>query len=406
MRILFYNHTGQVSGAERLLLMILSRIDRDSFDPIVVCPEQESLSDLVSKLGVPVETIAALKARFTWRVDQLALYCKSFFQVTRQFRNKVISLKPDLIHANSIRAGLVATVATLGLETPVIWHVHDILPRHPLSSLVRIAALISSRSRMIAVSRAVAANFSGRFPRLLTKRIGVILNAIDFGKFRRNKAARQIIGRELRLRPEDRLIGIVGQLTPRKGQLELLHAFRQALDEMPDSVLLIVGAPIFNRDHEYLKLLEQTATELGISERVRMVGSRTDIDSIMQALDLLIVNSNVEAFGLVILEARVCGTPVLAAAVGGIPEIIEHGVNGWLVPPRDESEMARAIVHLGRRPELAARLAKQGSEQGVARFSADRYMTELQAFYHSHADLRSTVFAESGSRQAADARCA
>src|SRR5439155_25885474 len=80
MKILFYNHTGQVSGAERLLLMILARMDRAEFDPIVVCPAQDSLSRMVLDLGVPVETIGGLEARFTWRVDQLARYCKSFFQ--------------------------------------------------------------------------------------------------------------------------------------------------------------------------------------------------------------------------------------------------------------------------------------------------------------------------------------
>ena len=406
MKVLFYNHTGQVSGAERLLLMILSRIDRDNFAPVVVCPLQDHLADLTSRLGVPLEVITPLKARFTWRLDHLALYFKSFLSVTRQLRNKVISIKPDLIHANSIRAGLVATIATVGLRTPVIWHLHDVLPRHPLSSLIRLIALLSSRTRLIAVSRAVATNFCGRFSRRLGKRTGVILNAIDFKKFAPNKTARQTIRAELRLRKDDYLMGIVGQLTARKGQLELLQAFRQALNEVPDGVLLIVGAPLFNRDHEYLKTIEQTALELGISERVKIVGARSDVDSIMQALDLLIVNSSSEAFGLVILEAMACGTPVLAGAVDGIPEIIEHGINGWLVPVRNMKAMAEAIVHLNRRPELTARLVKQGSGQGVARFSADRYMTELQAFYRSHADLRSAVFPESGSRQAADARYA
>jgi glycosyltransferase involved in cell wall biosynthesis len=167
-------------------------------------------------------------------------------------------------------------------------------------------------------------------------------------------------------------------------------------------VLLVIGAPLFNRDHEYLEVLEHAASELEISERVRMVGARTDIDSIMQALDLLIVNSSSEAFGLVILEAMASGTPVLAAAVDGIPEIIAHDENGWLVPPRDERSLAEAMVHLRRRPELGARLAKQGKEHVVARFSMDRYLTELQAFYRSAAG-EATVFGEPASRQAVDA---
>ena len=86
MKILFYNHTSQVSGAERVLLMILARLDRHAFDPIVICPEQGLLQEMVKALGVPLETVASLEARFTWRMDALARYCQSFFGLIRQLR--------------------------------------------------------------------------------------------------------------------------------------------------------------------------------------------------------------------------------------------------------------------------------------------------------------------------------
>ena len=381
MKVLFYNHTGQVSGAERVLLMILARIDRDSFKPIMVCPDHDSLSDLVSRLGVPVEIVAGLEARFTWQVSDLARYCKSFFHVVRQLRARVAVIKPDLIHANSIRAGLVATAATFGLGSQVVWHLHDLLPQHPLSTLIRLFALFSTRTRMIAVSEAVASNFSGRFASRLKSRIVVILNAIDPDNILPDPTARRRIRKELRIRETDPLIGIVGQVTPRKGQLELVRAFAFALSEIPRTVLLVAGAPLFNRDDEYMKAVEHVAMDRGIRDRVRMLGARSDIGAIMQALDLLVVNSNAEPFGLVILEAMACGTPVLAAAVDGIPEIIEHQENGWLVPSRDEGALARAIIDLSRDPELRAQLAKQGRAHVAAHFSANRYLTDLQSFY-------------------------
>ncbi len=388
MKILFYNHTGQVSGAERLLLMILARIDRHGFEPIMVCPEQSTLARMVSELGVPVNTVSALEARFTWRVDQLARYSKSFIQIIRQLRGKVRTINPDLIHANSIRAGLVATAATLGLGTRVVWHLHDMLPRHPLSTLIRIFALLSSRTRMIAVSQAVARNFKGRFP--FKERVGVVLNAIDLDNFRLDATARPRIRKELGVGVASPLFGIVGQITPRKGQLELVRAFAQVLPEIADAELLIVGAPLFNRDHEYLEAMEQTADELGVRDRVHILGARTDVGAIMQSLDVLVVNSRAEPFGLVILEAMASGTPVIAAAVDGIPEIIEHDQNGWLVRAKDEGPMTEAMVHLGRRSELRVRLAAQGKTDVAEHFSADRYITELQAFYLVNTDLQAT----------------
>ena len=380
MKILFYNHTGQVSGAERVLLMILARLDHRRFDPLVICPEEGPLLSMATSLGVPVQSVPGLDARFTWRVDRLLRYLRSFFLVIRQLRRKVIHIKPDLIHANSIRAGLVATAATLGLETRVVWHLHDILPRHPLSTGVRVLAFLCARTRMIAVSRAVAENFGGARAGL-KNRITVILNAIDLERFQSNQIARQQVLDELNLGERHPVIGIVGQLTPRKGQLELIRAFAKVLEESPKAVLLVVGAPLFNRDHEYEQLLRDTSRKLGISEQVRLLGARDDVGAVMQALDLLVVNSAAEPFGLVALEGMASGTPVLAPALDGFMEMIEHGVDGWLVTPGNEAELVAAILELSRASELCARLAQAGKKKVAARFLLDRYMSELESVY-------------------------
>jgi L-malate glycosyltransferase len=385
MKVLFYNHTGEVSGAERMLLLILARLDRVAFEPTVICPHGP-LEQMARDLEVRVESMSALEARFTWRIDQLVRYFRSFAQLIRQIRTKVSQIKPDLIHANSIRSGLVATAATFGMSTRVVWHLHDILPRHPLSSAIRLFALLSTRTRMIAVSEAVARNFCGRFAGLMKSRVGVILNAIDLEKFACDRTSGQALRQELGLNKDDLVFGIIGQLTPRKGQLELIRAFARA--RVPQSVLLIVGAALFNRDREYALRLEQEAKSLGVADRVQMLGSRNDIATVMQALDLLIVNSSAEPFGLVIVEAMACGTAVLAAAVDGIPEIIKHDKNGWLVPPRDEPALAEAIIHLSRETGLRARLAGEGPQYVGTHFSANCYMNELGAFYYASENLK------------------
>lgn len=406
MKILFYNHTGQVSGAERVLLMILARLDQGRFDQLVICPDQGPLLGMVRNLGVAAQSVPALEARFTWRVDRLLRYLKSFFSVIRQLRRKVESLKPDLIHANSIRAGLVATAATLGLGTRVVWHLHDLIPRHPMSTGIRVFAFLCTRTRMIAVSQAVAENFSGAISDL-KRRTTVILNAIELEKFQPNKTARQRVRDELSLVENQPVIGIVGQLTPRKGQLELIRAFAPVLSENPRAMLLVVGASLFNRDHEYEQLLRETSRELGIDDHVRFLGARNDVAAVMQALDLLVINSTAEPFGLVALEAMACATPVLAAACDGLTEIIEHGVNGWLVAPQNQKKLVAAIVNLMRQPKLCAQLVAEGRKHVASRFSADRYLTELQAFYSSSGDSKAQAkTAESGIKPAEAAKFA
>lgn len=380
MRILFYNHTGQVGGAERLLLTILARLDGANFDPILICPEHGPLREMATRAAVPAESVCVLDARFTWRPDHLIRYLKSFARVILELRKKVISVDPDLIHANSVRAGLVVTAATLGLNKQVVWHIHDLLPRHPFNSLIRAVGLLSRRTRMIAVAQASADRFIGRF-RALRSRVTVILNGVDLEKFHPDQITRQKIRGELQLGADEPVVGIIGRLTPGKGQLELLRAFKRVVSEFPNATLLIAGAPAFNQENEYAELLKRAAAELSISNRVLMLGARDDVAAVMQALDLLVVNSSSEACCLVVLEGMACGVPVLATRTGGTPELIEHGRNGWLVPWGDKDGLVTAIMKLIRQPELRAQLAECARQRITSRFGMDQYLREIENFY-------------------------
>jgi len=397
MKIVFYNHTGKVSGAERMLLSVLAQLQGGPVDRVLLCPDVGPLAAMAAETGVRVITVNDLEARFTWRLDRLLRYGQSFSQVMSDLRRRIVALNPDLIHANSIRAGLVATVATAGLGTKVVWHLHDLLPRHPLSGPIRMVAALSKRTLMIAVSDAVRINFCGRWSRVLKDRCTVILNAIEANHFSPPAVERDTSRTNLSLRKEDFAIGIVGQLTPRKGQLELLLAFPQLLQSVPQAVLLIVGGAIFNRDSEYEQLLRDTAQKLGISDHVRMLGNRADIREIVPALDLLVINSRREPFGLVACEAMAGGTPVLATARDGLTEIISNQKNGWLVPFGDQKELIDAITFLQQHPDVRRKLAASARDDVARRFSMERYMNELHSFYQKvisdslTGDLRASV---------------
>ena len=386
IRILFYNHTGKVSGAEKMLLMILAKLDQNRFESVVLCPDDDALARDVQGLGLNTESCPALNARFTIRVDLIVKYLRSFAQVIRSVRATVIKAQPDLVHANSIRSGLVVSVATIGLKTRVVWHLHDLLPTHPLSVLIRGFALLFPRAVMIAVSQAVADNFGGRFV-TLRNRVSVILNGIDTEKFAPVDGRREETRKELGLDESEFVVGIVGLLTPRKGQLGLIQCFAQVLQRVPKAKLLIVGGAVFNKDTEYEALLKTTADDLEISDRVQFLGVRKDVPAIMQSLDLFVANSSVEPFGLVIVEALSAGAPVLSAISGGIPEVVQCGRSGWLIEYGDEALMTEAIVKLAQTPRIREKL----SEEGVKRsrnFTAARFMNELQTFYEANTEIR------------------
>jgi glycosyltransferase involved in cell wall biosynthesis len=380
LKILFYNHTGQISGAERVLLAILSGGDRRRFIPAVLCPANGPLMNRVGELGVRTIAIDTLAARFTLRVDRLANYAASFVRLIRAARVAVINEAPDIIHANSIRAGLVMSVATIRLDVPVVWHVHDLLPRHPLSTAIRLFAATSRRNRIVAVSRAVANRFQGQLTHRFRGRVETIYNAVDIERFYPDPQSRKEIRRALGI-DAAKVIGIVGQLTPRKGQLELIEAFAETSREFPDTVLLIVGEPIFNRDAEYAKSLADAAKASGVADRVLFLGQREDTPAIMRALDLLVVNSSTEPFGLTVIEAMASGVPVLATAVDGIKEIVRHGETGWLVKARNHDSLVKGMLTLLRDQSLRDQLGGQGRREAIARFSIKRFVGEVEQLY-------------------------
>jgi glycosyltransferase involved in cell wall biosynthesis len=379
MKILFYNHTGKIGGAERVLLTIVRNLDRIRFEPIVICPDG-ALREQMEASSVPTEAAEVLNARFTLRPDHFIRYLKSFLSVILLLRRRVVRLDPDLIHANSVRAGLVMTVATIGLRQPVLWHVHDLLPpSHPFNPFIRMVAFASRPTRIIAVAQASADRFLHSFLSL-ENRVTVIRNGIDVEKFRPCATRRRAVRNQLNVRKR-KVIGVIGRLTPGKGQLELIHAFAEVLRTFPNALLVIVGAPAFNQEQEYADLLERTTRDLGMDDRVRFLGEREDVASLMQAFDLFVLNSESEACSLVLLEAMAAGLPVLATSVGGTPEIITHAHNGWLVPRGNNESLVRALTTLLNIDQRRAQLGRNARETAVARFSTARFLREIDSFY-------------------------
>ncbi|HLR05262.1 MAG TPA: glycosyltransferase family 4 protein, partial [Pyrinomonadaceae bacterium] len=178
-----------------------------------------------------------------------------------------------------------------------------------------------------------------------------------------------------------KVVGIVGHLTPTKGQLELIEAFAAISRETPDAVLLIIGEALFNRGADYMKQLMRAASLCAGTDRVRFLGARDDMPALMRGLDLLVVNSRTEAFALTVLEGLAGGTAILATAVDGTPEMIRHGENGWLIPARDQQRLVAAIHLLLDDGNLREQLGSNGRRDAIARFSAERFATEIHSFY-------------------------
>jgi len=226
----------------------------------------------------------------------------------------------------------------------------------------------------------VANRFQGQLIHSFRGRVETMYNAVDIERFYPDPRSRKEIRRALGIEAA-KVIGIVGQLTPRKGQLELIEAFAETSREFPNTVLLIVGEPLFNRDAEYAKSVANAARAAGVADRILFLGQREDTPAIMRALDLLVVNSRTEPFGLTVIEAMASGVPVLATAVDGIKEIVRHGENGWLVKSLDRGALVKAMLTLLRDQSLRRQLAGEGRREAIAHFSTKRFLSEVEQLY-------------------------
>ena len=171
------------------------------------------------------------------------------------------------------------------------------------------------------------------------------------------------------------IVGNVAALAPHKGQRHLVAAATLVIHSVPDARFVIVG------DGELRESLEHQIKDLGLTHHVTLTGFRSDALWLMKSFDLFVMSSVTEGLGSAILEAMACGRAVVGTETGGIPEAIDAGTTGLLVPPGDEPALAAAIVRLLRDPELRASLGRAGRERVEREFSVDRLVEGTARVY-------------------------
>ncbi len=378
-RVLYVNHTGLVSGAEKVLLGILGKLNRERFEPIAICPSHGQLADEIEQLGVERLPMPTLRARFSWRPDRALVAGIALVKMAGALRRQIKIAAPDLIHANSVRAGIAATLAAAATGIPVIWHVHDTLPKHPLSSVIRAFAFVARNTQIIAVSRSTAKCFQGWFP--LGGRICTIHNGVDLSRFSTEQPTDTSFRECIGLSKNDFLVCAVGQICVRKGLFELIDALSRIRHEAPHIHLAIVGKVVFPHEEEYLKTLYSVTERSALNGHVHFTGELSDVSPVLQAADLLVLNSLDEPFGLVLIEAMASGTPVLATRVGGIPEIVTDSENGWLVEKADTTALASKLLELSKDRDRLARVAQCALKTVHSKFSIEAFQQKLEQLY-------------------------
>jgi len=355
-RLLQLLATGGSGGAQESYTGLLLRLDRTRYEVRALSLSAGAAVQRLRALGVEVEVLDETDDEGA--VRELAAWLR---------RNEI-----DLVHAHMYRAELVGTRAAVAAGTPVIVAtVHSSRVRSDADRAL-LAALTPSMDRLIVPSESIARKVraEGRG----AARFAVIPNGVDLSRFASPVPPCRLRS-ELGIPARAPLLGVVARLEPEKGHRHLIAAMPAILRAAPDAWLAIVG------EGSEADSLRAQADALDVAARVAFTGRREDVIALTADLSIAVLPSLREAQGISILEAMALRRPVVASAVGGIPEVITDGVDGVLVPPGDAVALAEAIVRLIRDPGLRERIGEAGYRTVVDRFSIDAQVRRTEAVY-------------------------
>jgi glycosyltransferase involved in cell wall biosynthesis len=286
-------------------------------------------------------------------------------------------VRPDVVHAHMYRAETVATRAIIALGEAgqrrpyLVSTIHSSRIRS-LEDQQHLRELTPYMDRLIAVSKSIERKLVDE--QRTEVPVSLIYNGVDLDRYDSQEAC-CTLPEEYGMEPGSCIVGVVARLEPEKGHPTLLEAWPAVLQAVPDTYLLIVGEGS-RRD-----ALEAQARELRIAHRVVFTGRRDDVPAVTAALDVAVLPSYREAQGMVILEAMALSRPVVASNVGGIPEMIEDGLTGLLVPPHDADALAAAIVRLLKNHSLADMIGRAGHDMVHDRFCIQLMVKAIESIY-------------------------
>jgi glycosyltransferase involved in cell wall biosynthesis len=356
IKVLYVITSLGLGGAEKLLLYYLKNLDKKKYS-IYVCCFRDKPDDLMEEMSDYAEIIN-LKVK------------NKFNPVIIFYMLKLIrEIKPNIIHTHLFQPRVYATIANLfNRQSVLITQKHSIVnpKKHNIFILFEMIS-ISMNKRVIAISESVK-NSLIKYEFIPPNKIFLLPNCIDYQAF--NRAS----NRQFIRNTNEIVIGTVGRLEKVKGINYLLLAMKIILAKFPYARLEIVG------DGSLLEELEEISKKIGISNSVKFFGKFTDVIPFYKRMDIFVLPSILEGFGIVLLEAMAAGIPVVASDVDGIREVIIQGESGILIPPKNPDALASAVIQLIENPQLVKSLVENGFKRAQL-FDVQEHVMKLESLY-------------------------
>jgi len=357
-----------IGGTEHATLRIIEALNGE-FTHTVFYPDAPAgpVRQLFADRGLQITSYAAVEP--SYRHPQAFL--KASYALARDLNHRNV----DLVHCADMLAGSYASLAGKLARLPVLCHIRCVfenVSRRDRSFLYPI-------DRFVFVSREVWSRFGVH---VSPHRGSVVYDGVEINSTAKDEHRRLSVRRELNIPDNAQIVGMVARVTPAKDYLTLAKAAAQVVKVNPNVHFLVIGdysnSSLNQRHYEVVKA---ALVEHGVSDHFTFAGHRADVSRLLDAIDISVLSTHTEGLPLVLLEAMAHGIPVLATAVGGVPEVIEHEKTGLLHSSGDAATLASQILETLGNPTRASHLGEAGREFVKVNFSRERFKSDMSRLY-------------------------
>lgn len=378
MKIIFVSHAADLYGAPRSLLLLLKQLNREKYDPLVVCPWQGPLVERIESLGIRVFIVPKWEPNSTRGILSWGKVLGRLRHIAKLIR--ILSHEgPDVVYVNTIAHASPIIAAKL-CRLPIIVHVRE--SRSFFMGIKRKVRLFPIRyfpRRFIVVSQAIKELLVDQG--IPESKISVVYNGVDLNEFSITLEEREQYREALALNTSDILVGTVGQINPRKGTVYFVEAANSVRKQMEDAVkFIIIGG---SGNPSYSAKVGDLIARYDLNRHLILTGFKENVRGYLGAMDIFVNPTLEEPFARVNLEAMAMGKPIIATDVGGNPEAILDGETGFLIPPKDPDELAIKIMKLAANNELRQQLGNAARRRVENNFTASKYCKEVELILES-----------------------
>jgi glycosyltransferase involved in cell wall biosynthesis len=365
-----FNHSFFLGGGEISFFELIRKLDKERFKPIVIVPASGEIEGKLQNNNIEVHSIPfpSLKSLIKFSPLKALINLINFLKKS----------KIDIVHVNGSRVCLYGAIAGRIIKKPVIWHV-----RESLKDLLFYDFILATLANVIiCVSKSVQLKRFGRFGQRVNKRISIVYNGVDTSKFQECSKKRVAVRGQLSLKPYEVLIGLIGNIIPRKAQDFFLKGCAKAQQIQPDIPIkvILIGHYLDKQFNDYLRKL---VIHLDLESSVIFQEYSDEISNLLTGLDIFALSSKSEGFCRSLLEAMSSGLPIIATKISEIEEAIIDNKNGILVNFMDIATMASAIITLSKNATMRKEIGSRNRLNVEKKFSLASHTKKIECLYLS-----------------------